>query len=178
MHISFDNFLIRPVNHNDAAPLLDLIDRNRERLRDYFPLTTHQVIDLSTSEAYIARAQTLIAKREHFCMVVEDGKQLLKGLFIVKNIDWRVPKAELAYFIDKDHEGQGIMTSGLKALSRHCMQEMGMNKLFIITSTDNYSSRRIAEKTGFVAEGILRKNFRTSTGLVDNVYYGLLKEDI
>ena len=117
-------------------------------------------------------------KKEHFCFVIEDENNNLQGLLIIKNIDWRVPKGELAYFIDRGLEGKGIMTKALTHLANWCFQTLGINKLFILTATGNEASRKTDEKNGFEIEGILRKNFRIASGdLVDMVYYGLLKKD-
>jgi ribosomal-protein-serine acetyltransferase len=42
---------------------------------------------------------------------------------------------------------------------------------------DNVGSRNIAEKLGFTQEGILRKCIWFNHRFVDQVVYGLLKED-
>ena len=175
MNIRFDNLTLRPPEKNDAIKLLALIDRNRERLLDYFPVTSRQIVDLRTCKYYIKQKTTEAAKREHYTFVIEDENKTLLGLFILKNIDWWVPKGEMAYFIDKDREGKGIMTKAMAEMIRYCFDTLEMNKLFILTSTDNHASRKIAEKNGFKIEVILRENYRITSGLVDNVHYGLLK---
>ncbi len=175
MTIQFDNFILRPIQEHDKVQFLTLIDRNRVRLRDYFPVTSREITDLKTCKNYIKQKTAEANKREHYSFVIEDENKRLQGLFILKNLDWWVPKCELAYFIDKDMEGKGIMTRGLSALIKYCFDTLKMNKLFILTSTDNYASRKIAEKNGFKIEGILRQNYRIPSGLVDNVHYGLLR---
>jgi len=178
MNIAFDNRTLRSIENNDAPQLLSLIERNRARLTDYFPVTSNEITTLETSRNYIANKLELAEKREHFCFVVEDANPGLLGLFILKNFDWLVPKCEIAYFIDKDREGKGIMTGALSVLIKYCFEEMSMNKLFIMTATDNLPSRKVAEKNGFEVEGILRKNFRVPAGgLVDMVYYGLIRNE-
>jgi ribosomal-protein-serine acetyltransferase len=175
MNIRFDNITLRPLDKNDATQLLALIDRNRPRLLDYFPVTSRSITDINSSKYYIKQKIAEAAKREHYTYVIEDDSKTLQGIFILKNIDWWVPKGELAYFIDKDLEGKGIMTKVMAEMVRYCFDTLEMNKLFILTSTDNYASRKIAEKNGFKVEGILRKNYRIPTGLVDNIHYGLLR---
>ena len=175
MNIQFDNYILRLLEKNDAVQLLALIDRNRPRLLDYFPVTSRSITDIKTAKNYIKQKTAEAAKREHYTYVIEDENKTLQGLFILKNIDWWVPKGELAYFIDKDIEGKGIMTKAMAEMVRYCFDSLDMNKLFILTSTDNQSSRKIAEKNGFKVEGILRQNYRIPSGLVDNVHYGLLR---
>ncbi|MCL5028997.1 MAG: GNAT family N-acetyltransferase [Bacteroidetes bacterium] len=52
-----------------------------------------------------------------------------------------------------------------------------MNKVFLRIAEDNISSRRVAEKNGFIVEGILRQDFNISEGeRIDVIYYGLLNQ--
>jgi len=175
MNVTIANLTLRSLQADDSPQLLSLIARNRQRLLDYFPVTSTAVTTLSAAYKFVDDKLAAERRREHFTFVLEDAEQQLQGLFFLKNIDWRIPKAELAYFIDAELCGRGIMTEALGAVCRHCFSAMGFIKLFIITSVDNIPSRRIAEKNGFEAEGVLRKNFRINSGvLVDNVYYGKL----
>ena len=170
------DFNLRHLAVNDGTQFLNLIDRNRQRLLDFFPVTTASITNLESAFKYVDQHLAMEARKEQYILVLEDKEMLLQGMIIIKNIDWRVPKAELAYFIDKNLQGQGIMTKALGEAVTYGFEELGMNRLFIITSVDNLSSRRIAEKNGFEAEGVLRKNFRISNGeLIDNVCYGKLK---
>ena len=99
-------------------------------------------------------------------------------MFILKSINWRVPKCELAYFIDKNNEGKGIISGITKVMVDFCFNELNMNKIWIETGEDNFGSKAIALKNGFKMEGLLRNNFRDSDGNLMNIeYYGLTIED-
>ena len=176
MNISFLNLTLRSLTIEDGPEFYALIDRNRLRLRDYFPVTTATIINLDACFKYLDNKLDQANKKEHFTFVIEDVNQQLRGLFFIKNIDWRVPKAELAYFIDKMLEGKGIMTSALGAVVDYGFNYLQINKLFLLTATDNLPSRKIAEKNRFQLEGILRSNFKLCSGeLTDMAYYGLLR---
>ncbi len=178
MNVSFFNLTLRSLTADDGPGLFNLIDRNRLRLRDYFPVTTATITSLDACFKYVDNKMEQAEKREHFTFVIADDNNHLQGLFFIKNIDWRVPKGELAYFIDKKLEGRGIMTKALAEVIDYGFNTLAMNKLFLVTSTNNVSSRKIAEKNGFTLEGTLRNNFKLSTGeLVDMAYYGILKSD-
>ena len=99
-------------------------------------------------------------------------------MYILKNFDWRVPKCEFAYFIDKSYEGKGIISKVTKVLIDHCFKVLKMSKVWIETGEDNIGSKTIALKNGFKLEGLLRNNFRDAEGNLLNLeYYGLLKEE-
>jgi ribosomal-protein-serine acetyltransferase len=53
----------------------------------------------------------------------------------------------------------------------------GFTKLFLRTQALNTQACGLAEKLGFEKEGLLRKDYKTTSDeLVDLVYYGLLKK--
>ena len=174
----FFNLNFRLLTNDDAPQLLALIERNRVRLRDYFPVTSGTITNLGTAYNYTDKQLKQALDKEQYLFVLADDNHDLKGLFFIKNIDWRVPKGELAYFIDTKLEGRGIMTRTMAEIVNYSFHTLGMNKLFLLTGIDNIPSRRIAEKNGFEVEGILRKNFKITSGeLVDMVYYGKLREN-
>jgi len=179
MNTPINNLTLRALSSADAKPLFDLIDRNRAHLADYFPQTSANITTQEACAVYLSKKMAEAAERDCFCFVLEDDSGKLQGYITIKNIDWTIPKCELAYFIDKDRQGQGIMSKALSAAVAHCFNELHMNKIYLITSTDNHPSRKIAEKTGFEVEGILRSNFKIASGaLVDMVYYGILRKTI
>ena len=94
-------------------------------------------------------------------------------MVFIKNIDWRIPKCELGYFIDKSFEGKGIMSKVIDDTISYCFNDLKMEKIFLKIGPENIGSKRIAERKGFVLEGVLRKEFRLETNeLVDVEYYG------
>ncbi len=170
-----ENIKIRLLKKKDTENYFRLIESNRDRLKRYFPITVAETIDLEACTAYIKKKRKQAKKRKTFLYVIfTDGR--LCGVLILKNIDWRIPKGELAYYVDRDYEGKGIMSKAMKWLMRHCFQELGMNKLFIKLSPRNGPSRRLTLRNGFQLEGLLRKEFRIETGEIEDIeYYGKLK---
>lgn len=125
--------------------------------------------------AYVEDKVALADKREMFVFVIL-VEEKIAGLLIVKNINWRIPKCELAYFIDRTHEGQSVMSVALDMLLEHCFNTLKMHKIYICVSPENERSRRLPIKKGFKLEGLLRHEFRIETGeLVDVEYYGKIK---
>ena len=168
---------IRLIEKTDLDNYFNLIENNRDRLIRYFPVTLKQISDKKACADYIDEKTVQAGKNELFVFVVLK-KEKITGVLIVKNIDWRMPKAELAYFIDRENEGKRVMSTAMRHLMRICYGVWEMNKLFIIASVHNIASKRLAEKNGFKLEGILRQEFRIETGAIEDVaYYGKLKSE-
>lgn len=168
---------IRLLEKGDEQAYFDLIDNNRGRLKRYFPITTAQIEVRKDVNNYVKNKVRQAFEKTQYVFVIL-VKQQLAGALIVKNIDWRVPKAELAYFIDRQYEGQGVMSAGMSLLLSYCFEQLRMNKLYICASTENEASQRVAISAGFHLEGILRSEFRvTRGGLEDICYFGLLQKE-
>jgi RimJ/RimL family protein N-acetyltransferase len=168
---------IRPVAKDDFKHLYDVIERNRERLIMYFPKTSRSIIDLDTAEKFTIQKFKQALRKEQFYFVVQLVKTSeIIGSVILKNIEWSVPKGELAYFIDGEHEGKGITSYAVKWLVEYSFEKLGMEKLYIKFSPDNTGSKKVAIKNGFEKEGFFKREFRTGHGeLKDVERYGLLK---
>jgi ribosomal-protein-serine acetyltransferase len=60
---------------------------------------------------------------------------------------------------------------------RHAFEEHKLHKVVISCAIDNPRSRAVAERLGFIQEGILRQADRLHDRYVDTVFYGLLEEE-
>jgi RimJ/RimL family protein N-acetyltransferase len=178
--MQFDNYTLRLPVSKDASLLLDMILSNKERLVDYFPVTAGSVRDMSSTKKFITEKIKQAERKDAFAFIIIDNLVSRPiGFIFIKNTDWHVPKAELAYFIDKDYEGKGIISKGLKLVINYSFDRLKIRKLFLRAAKDNKGSQYVAIKNGFRQEGTLRNDFRKSDGtLIDLYYYGLVKEDI
>ncbi len=156
-----------------------LIERNREHIYKTFPVTTVNCADLSKTKAFIQNNSTIEKNNNGYYFYLRDvTTNLLIGYIVIKSIDRKIMKCELAYFIDKEHQGQGITSQAVANTVTYCFDELSMNKVYICTSTTNMGSQKVAIKNGFIQEGILREEFKNGKGkLEDIVYFGLLKSE-
>ncbi len=174
-----ERIIIRQYKEGDGLAFFELIQENKERLLDSFPLTLTNTADEISSELYIQSriAEWYEQKSFSFGIWSKDQSKLI-GHISIKNIDWVIPKAELAYFISKDFEGMGLMSVALNVIIKFCFEDLKINRLFLRIMTDNPRSYKLAEKFGFKREGTLREDHRTFNGnLVDLFIYGLIIKD-
>ena len=163
----------------DGDSFYNLIDRNRNRLIHSFPMILSTVTNELNAELFIRSRSNEWTEQQSFTYAIRDiAHSNLIGHVSVKNIDWTIPKAELAYLISYEYEGKGIMTEVLNKIISLCFDQLGMNKLYVRVITDNDKSYKVAEKCGFKREGVMRNDHRTFDGeLVNLYYYGITAED-
>ena len=100
----------------------------------------------------------------HFMIKTLDD--ICVGVIGLHNIQWDQSTSDIGYWVAKDHTGKGIATTSLKALVQYARDELCLKTLNILTHKDNESSKRVAQKAGFVANG-----YRDSSNLF-NLEFG------
>ena len=174
-----ENWKTETLGNITAEEFYTLIDSNREHIKKTFPLTLAGCADLKKTKKYIEQSidNETWEDNYYFYLRNTDTKALI-GYLMIKNIDNHVSKCEIGYFVDKDHEGQGIITKALADVLAYCFGDLRHNKVYISTSLTNVGSQKVALKHGFLQEGILREEFRNGEGkLEDIMYFGLLKSE-
>jgi RimJ/RimL family protein N-acetyltransferase len=87
--------------------------------------------------------------------VLDDDDTFL-GLAMAPEIIEEERDAELGYIVASAARGRGVATEMLNRLTRWAFDELGMERLTLLISIDNPASERVAEKCGYVREGVAR----------------------
>jgi RimJ/RimL family protein N-acetyltransferase len=85
--------------------------------------------------------------------------------------------AVIGYWTAPEARGCGVATRALRLLSRWAVTEGGVERLELLTHPENVASQRVAEKAGFVREGVLRSHAHFREGRRDSVLFSLLPSD-
>jgi RimJ/RimL family protein N-acetyltransferase len=170
--------VIRRFKEQDGEALFNLIQDNRERLDDRFsPLS--QIHSIEESAAFVHQKLSEWYAQTNYSLAVWDTDSAnIIGYVELHHIDWDIPKAEGLLFIDRDYEGQGIMTEVVMKLLAFIFEQLKLKKINLIIATDNYAAQRLARKCGFRREGDLRNELKKSGGeLSDAMLLGFTDQD-
>jgi ribosomal-protein-serine acetyltransferase len=170
---------------NEEIQLCLLEERHSE---EYFTLIQRNKAYLNAwidVEAYEGSQETLkiYVKQRLFQYANDEGYHL--GIWyqdtLIGIIDYRPNQknltVELGYWLDEEHQGKGIVTQACRTMIQHAFEERHMLKIVISCAIDNLRSRAVAERLGFLQEGILRQVVRLHDRSVDCVFYGLLIDE-
>ena len=174
MNRTFRNFKITSLDTNESDRFFNLIDSNRERLEDFFAGTVSKTKTLHDTITYCREIEQKMLDKSYFPFTISDlNTSTFIGLIDVKNIDWNIPKAEIGYFIDGKHEGQGVISKSLGLVIEHLSEVYHFKKLLCRSNSRNVGSIAVAKKNGFTLEGTIKKDYKTTKGeIVDLDYYG------
>ncbi|HEY0250340.1 MAG TPA: GNAT family protein [Kofleriaceae bacterium] len=174
--LATERLVLRALESHDAPVLAQLVARNHDRLAESFPSTVHHLQPSGAASYVTAREADWQAARS-FWFGLHLDHQLI-GQAQIKDIDWDLGRAELAYHIDREHEGRGLATEALACLIDTAFADLRLHKLFLRIIAGNARSIALAERVGFQREGVLRREWIAIDGTrVDIEYFGLLKTD-
>lgn len=176
--ITLNGYTLRIFKESDASDFYQLVSDNRERLRDFFAGTVAQTLTEQDTLQFIKNALERHSRQEYYPFTLFSREQKAIGFIDIKNIDHRIPKAEIGFFIDQSYASKGLVSGFLSALLDHFFSELNYEKMFLRTHKGNTPARKVATKLGFKEEGVIRSDYKTTAGhLVDLIYYGKLKHE-
>ncbi|WP_419938765.1 GNAT family N-acetyltransferase [Candidatus Palauibacter sp.] len=106
--------------------------------------------------------------------MVLDGR-VVGGVGI--EIDSEYATGALGYSLARKHWGKGLTLEAARAVVDWAFRERGLAKVYAYADGRNTQSLRVMEKLGMTREGVLRSHRTLRDERVDDVYYGLLREE-
>lgn len=139
---------------------------------------SHHRFPISNSELekyveYVASSKTSLV-----LAIIDLNSDIHIGNISLQNIDYIDRNAEIAYIIgEKKYWGGHFATEASKLLISHAFFELGMERIYCATSSNNSRMQGLAEKLNFKKEGIRRKAMYKAGEFHDIIEFGLLKEE-
>jgi len=176
--ITTQRLIIKPYEKGDSENFLKALTDNRDHLYDYFANMIKVNDSLESTKKYFEQKDLDWKENKSYaCGIFKKENNELIGHISVREIDWRIPKGELAYFIFKQHNGNNYATEALNAFKNWCFAEKKFSRLFMKIAEENTASIKVAERSGFVHEGLLKKDYRKrEKDLVDMNIYGYTED--
>ncbi|MBX3084458.1 MAG: GNAT family N-acetyltransferase [Anaerolineae bacterium] len=107
------------------------------------------------------------------------GTLVVQLVISVTHWDWR--QFEIGYFVDKDHEGQGFVSEGVRAMLYFAFECLGAQRVSAGCNDTNVRSQHVIERSGFTREAHIRQSrchIRCEDGTFSGDYhYGMLRAE-
>jgi RimJ/RimL family protein N-acetyltransferase len=108
---------------------------------------------------------------------IVDAADAFLGLALAAHIDGEAREAELGYMLAPGARGRGVATEALRQLSAWAFSTLGAHRLQLLISVENQASSRVAERAGFLLEGVLRSLYVKQDLRSDTEVWSLLPSD-
>jgi RimJ/RimL family protein N-acetyltransferase len=113
-------------------------------------------VDLGGAAGWIEQQNAAWLEGTKYCLAVHDaGSGELLGDVTIANLDTFTATAWIGYWTAPWARGRGVASSALVAMTRWAFSAVGFHRLQLSHAVENTASCRVAEKSGYRAEGIL-----------------------
>ena len=92
--------------------------------------------------------------------------------------DIRTGTAEVGWWVTPRWWGRGVATVAVRRYITYCFEDLDLHRLEAGVFLSNPASARVAEKAGFVLEGISRDAYLKKGELIDQLSYGLARSQL
>ncbi|XVQ10707.1 GNAT family N-acetyltransferase [Spirillospora sp. CA-255316] len=138
------------------------------------PFTEAHVLDRFDEEEH-AR---LRGEELNFAVVDAADRDRVLGGASVYDVDPGEARAAVGFWLASEARGRGVATRTLRLLARWAFDHLAVERLELTCAPDNVASQRVAERCGFVREGVLRSHLRFKGGRRDTMVFSLLPGEL
>jgi RimJ/RimL family protein N-acetyltransferase len=108
-----------------------------------------------------------------FAIVRAPDGQLLGSIALMR-IAWEHQRAEVGYWLAGEARGEGHTTRAVCLICGWGFRQLGLARIALLAATGNRPSQRVAERSGFTHEALLRSYMRHNAERQDMLAYALL----
>jgi RimJ/RimL family protein N-acetyltransferase len=96
----------------------------------------------------------------------------------VGRTNWHRRSTEIGYALGPWARGHGYAAEAVRAVAGWVLLDQGFHRVELFAAVENHRSQRVAEKAGFVREGVARNSGFTHHGQVDMAQFSLIPADL
>ena len=161
------------ISQSHADELFDLIEDNREYLREWLPwLDNNRYLQNTIDYIKISQFQYERNETVQFVLLYK-GK--IAGVIGFHRIDWMNRSTSIGYWIGERYQGSGLVTKSCASVLDYSFGTMGLHRIEIRCATENLKSQAIPKRLGFKEEGLIRQAEWLYDHYVDHIVYGMLE---
>ena len=158
-----------------ADEITSVVRSNLKHLQPWMPWAVDDY-SVDSAKEWIQRTLSEFAEDGRFNAIILVDEKLV-GAIGFHNLNTAHGSAEIGYWIDKSHEGKGIITRCCKVLIDYLFGVRGLNRIQINCNVENKRSRAVPERLGFTLEGVHRQVELINGRFGDWAVYAMLKEE-
>lgn len=144
-----------------------------------FAATVPSPYDEADARAWLASqdpARHAGSRVELAIVSVESDEPL--GSIALSSVEPMHSRAMVSYWVVPEARGQGVAIEAVQLLAGWALGQLGLMRLEMFIEPENVASQRVAERCGFVREGLLRSRWVSKGRRRDSVVYGLLSAQL
>lgn len=170
--IETERLLLRPWELGDVE---DVFSYARDEEWSRYLRVLPRPYERRHAEEFVAR-QILSNRVSRPAWAIVLDRSVVGGINLRFDFDQRL--GELGYSIAREHWNEGYMTEAAGAVIDAAFStHRDLNRMRAMADVRNVASRRVMEKLGMQAEGVLRQNRVERGEAIDEAWYGILRSE-
>ena len=117
-----------------------------------------------------------IADPAHLLLVFQKKDDGEKVGYALVHLDFKSERFELRRII-VSRKGEGYGREAMEALMRHTFETLKFNRFWLDVYPDNAVGIALYESLGLHRDGVLRQNYKSERGYLDQIIYSMLREE-
>ena len=117
-----------------------------------------------------------IESKDFLLYVIKEKDTVETAGFALIHLDYKSERFELRRFVIS-RKGLGYGKEVINALFKLTFEELNMNRFWLDVYPDNHVGIKLYESAGMHRDGILRQNYKSERGYLDQVIYSMLKSE-
>jgi len=171
-------FEIRESNLDDIDELYEAVDESREHVGKWMGWLTPEYSEREARQWIEFTRASRKQGTAHEFLIVEASTGKIAGACGLNWINKVEGVCNLGYWVRTSFIGQGAALQATTILKEFGFEVLGLNRIEIVLAEFNEPSRRVAEKSGAIYEGIQRARVRVGELVYNAHMFALIKEGI
>lgn len=146
---------LRSVEERYTTDLHNLVIKNKIFLQTAFDWAQHVGSEEDTRRN--VQSNQMLHQRGYAKMFLIFKDDALVGVLSFNTIEPTNKTGYIGYWLDEDHQGQGILSQSLQAFMRYYVERGEIRRFVIKCRVANQHSNGVAVRNGFTLEGCLRE---------------------
>ncbi len=169
---------LRPFRRRDVEALIAAVSASFEELERWLPWV-HSRYGRADALRFIrdSAAAWVEGRAYDFAIRRPEVPELHVGNISIWPTSRRERAGVVGYWISSADTGDGIATEAATAILAVGFEEMALHRVTLRIAVGNVASERIAEKLGFVHEGLLRKEVMVAGEWLDHTLWAMLEDE-
>lgn len=169
---------LRPFRRRDVDPLVEGVLDSLPELERWLPWV-HRRYGRADGLRFIrdSSAAWIEGRAHDFAIRYLDQPDHHVGNISVWPTSERERSGEMGYWIRTTEGGKGIATEAGARVLQVGFEELGLHRITLRIAVGNTRSERVAEKLGFVHEGLLRKEVLVKGEWLDHTLWAMLEDE-
>lgn len=176
MRLETDRLVLRRFVIEDAEQMFKNWASDDE-VTKYLTWPTHKNVDVT--KGVLTNWIERYANDDYYNWAIElKEKGELIGNIAAVQINAKTECAIMGYCMSRNYWGRGIMPEALGEVIAFFFDEVQLDRVAAIHDINNPKSGRVMQKAGMKYEGTLRQHGFSNQGIIDEVWYGVLKDEV